>query len=94
MIMAKRASTWAVTVCLAGSKSSSAWDAPDASPTAKAPALAWKEASGKWESALELTNITDKWYLMSKGDAFANAGSVDGQPGRPREWALTVKRKF
>ncbi len=56
--------------------------------------LTWKESSGKWESSLELTNITDEWYLNSKGDAYANAGSVDGQPGRPREWALTVKRKF
>ena len=56
--------------------------------------LTWKESSGKWESSLELTNITDEWYLNSKGDAYANAGSVDGQPGRPREWALTVTRKF
>jgi iron complex outermembrane receptor protein len=56
--------------------------------------VTWKEASGKWESSLEVTNLTDKWYLLSKGDAYANAGSVDAQPARPREWALTVKRKF
>ncbi|MFM1887621.1 MAG: Colicin receptor precursor [Pseudomonadota bacterium] len=56
--------------------------------------LTWKQDEGKWEAALELTNITNEWYLLSKGDAFTGAGSVDGQPGRPREWGLTVKRKF
>ena len=56
--------------------------------------LSWKPSGGKWESAVEVTNITNRWYLVSKGDAFAGAGTVDGQPGRPREWALTVKRKF
>ena len=56
--------------------------------------LTWKATGGKWESALEVTNIGNKWYLLSKGDAYTGAGNVDGQPGRPREWALSVKRKF
>lgn len=56
--------------------------------------LTWKDGSNKWESSLELTNITDKWYLLSRTDQYSGAGHTDGQPGRPREWALTVKRKF
>ncbi len=58
--------------------------------------VTWRQATGKWESSLELTNINDKYYLQSRGDAFAGsgAGQTEGQPGRPREWALTVKRKF
>ena len=39
MVMAKRASTWAVTVCRAGSKSSSAWAAPAANPAARRAAM-------------------------------------------------------
>ena len=56
--------------------------------------MSWKPEGSKWEMAAELTNIMDKWYLVSKGDAYTGAGQVDGQPGRPREFALTVKRKF
>ena len=58
--------------------------------------LMWKQDGGKWESALELTNLTDKWYMVSRGDSYntAGAGTTDAQPGRPREFALTFKRKF
>lgn len=58
--------------------------------------ITWRQAGGKWESALELTNLTDKWYMVSRGDAYntPGAGTTDAQPGRPREFAITVKRKF
>ncbi|MET0292084.1 MAG: TonB-dependent receptor [Steroidobacteraceae bacterium] len=56
--------------------------------------VTWKDGDNKWESSLELTNLTDEWYLMSRADQYTGAGHTDGAPGRPREWALTVKRKF
>ncbi len=42
----------------------------------------------------EWTNITDEYYYLSRTDQFAAAGHSDGQPGRPREWAVTIKRRF
>jgi iron complex outermembrane receptor protein len=56
--------------------------------------VTWRAPDEKWEAALEATNLTDKYYFLSRTDQFAGAGHSDGQPGRPREWAVTVKRKF
>jgi iron complex outermembrane receptor protein len=56
--------------------------------------LVWKAASGTLEAALEGTNLSDKYYYVSRADQFLGAGHTDGQPGRPREWALTLKKKF
>jgi len=42
-----------------------------------------------------VTNLFDKYYFLSKFDLTgAGAGSISGMPGRPREWAVTVKKKF
>jgi iron complex outermembrane receptor protein len=56
--------------------------------------LMWRNGGGEWEGALEVTNITDKYYFLTRFDQFTLTGITDGQPGRPREWALTVKRRF
>ena len=56
--------------------------------------VTWKDGEDKWESSLELTNFTNEYYLLSRADQYTGAGHTDGVPGRPREWALTVKRKF
>ena len=56
--------------------------------------LVWRAASGGLEAALEGTNLSDKYYYVSRADQFVGAGHTDGQPGRPREWALTLKKKF
>jgi iron complex outermembrane receptor protein len=56
--------------------------------------LTWRNGEGDWESSLEVTNLTDKYYFLTRFDQFSLTGIADGQPGRPREWALTVKRKF
>lgn len=56
--------------------------------------LTWRNAEDTWETALEVTNLTDEYYFISRTDQFAAAGHTDGQPGRPREWAITLKRKF
>jgi iron complex outermembrane receptor protein len=56
--------------------------------------VTWRSGGGDWESAVEVTNLTDKYYYLTRFDQFTLTGITDGQPGRPREWALTVKRKF
>ncbi|MEO6078195.1 MAG: TonB-dependent receptor [Steroidobacteraceae bacterium] len=56
--------------------------------------LTWRNGEGDWEASLEATNITDKYYFVTRYDLFTSTGVTDGQPGRPREYALTVKRRF
>ena len=56
--------------------------------------LTWKDGKGSWEGALEVTNLTDKYYFLTRFDQFTTTGVTDGQPGRPREFAVTVKKKF
>jgi iron complex outermembrane receptor protein len=56
--------------------------------------LTWRNTDETWESALEVTNLSDKYYFLTRFDQFTLTGITDGQPGRPREWALTVKRNF
>ena len=55
----------------------------------------WRSASDQWEVALEATNLADKYYYLTKFDLWDNgAGYIHGQPSRPREYAMTVKRSF
>ena len=41
-----------------------------------------------------VTNITDKFYWYSISDGQNTFGVISGQPSRPREWAVSVKRNF
>ncbi len=52
--------------------------------------LTWRSADEDWSVALEATNLFDKFYFLNKFATFY----VNGQPGRPREVALTVRRNF
>jgi iron complex outermembrane recepter protein len=56
--------------------------------------LTWRNADKDLDISLEVTNLFDKYYFPSKFDLSGLAGSVLGNPGRPREWGLTVKKKF
>jgi iron complex outermembrane receptor protein len=56
--------------------------------------LTWRNSDETWESSVEVTNFTDQYYFLTRFDQFSLTGVTDGQPGRPREWALTVKRRF
>jgi len=48
-----------------------------------------------WEAALSVTNLLDKFYYLNKFEReLAPYFVVNGQPGRPREWAVSVKRRF
>jgi len=57
--------------------------------------LTWRNRKEDLDIALEVTNIFDKYYFVSKFDLTGvGAGSISGAPGRPREWAVTVKKVF
>jgi iron complex outermembrane receptor protein len=48
-----------------------------------------------WKVALEVQNLFDKYYFMSKSDVTVNSlGVVTGVPGLPRTWAVSVERRF
>ncbi len=45
--------------------------------------------------ALAVSNLSDEKYFLNSFDlAIFGQGSVEGQPGAPREWLLTVKKTF
>jgi iron complex outermembrane receptor protein len=57
--------------------------------------LTWESMSDVWEVALEATNLTDEYYYVTLFDLSTNAaGYIHGQPSRPREFAMSVKRNF
>ena len=56
--------------------------------------LTWRNSGEDLEASLEVTNIFDKYYFLTTVEIAAAAGVASAQPARPREWALTVKKKF
>ena len=57
--------------------------------------LTWANPGKDLEISAEVTNLFDKYYLLTLFDlTTAGAGIATGQPGRPREWAVSVKKKF
>ncbi|MBO9498979.1 MAG: TonB-dependent receptor [Novosphingobium sp.] len=57
--------------------------------------LTWMNEGGDLSVSLEGTNLTNKYYYVSLFDLRdAGAGLDKAQPGRPREWAVSVKKKF
>jgi iron complex outermembrane recepter protein len=57
--------------------------------------IVWSNADDDLDVALEATNLTDKYYFLSRLDQVVGGGRhTDGTPGRPREFAVTIKKKF
>jgi iron complex outermembrane recepter protein len=66
--------------------------------------LTYDSPDGEWRAALSGTNITDKFYWQQLGTEFAvnaatgaiGAPTVNrgGVPSRPREWALSLEKRF
>jgi len=52
--------------------------------------LTFRSEDDVWSVSLEGKNLFDKYYFLNKIASFY----VTGQPGRPREFALTVRRNF
>jgi iron complex outermembrane recepter protein len=55
----------------------------------------WASPDRTWTTALGISNLTDKQYLLNIFDLtpFGEA-TVEGQPGMPREWFVTFRRNF
>jgi len=56
--------------------------------------LTYENHDGNWEIALSATNLTDKEYIVSGYQTLASFGTANLIYGRPREWGLTVKKRF
>jgi len=56
--------------------------------------LTWRSEDARWEASLEATNLTDEYYYVTMFDLYDDAGFHGGQPGRPSEFAFTIKRYF
>ncbi|MEO0032784.1 MAG: hypothetical protein RIS94_2542 [Pseudomonadota bacterium] len=56
--------------------------------------LTWRNTARDLEISAEVTNLFDKYYFETVFDNTASAGYATQQPGRPREWALTVRKSF
>jgi len=55
--------------------------------------LTWRSPDQNWQASLEVTNLGDKYYLLTK-QVPSNAGYINGQPGMPRRYALTLRKTF
>jgi iron complex outermembrane recepter protein len=57
--------------------------------------ITWRNENKDLSIALEVTNITDKYYFLSRFNLLgAGAGFDKALPAAPREWALTVRKEF
>jgi len=56
--------------------------------------LTWDSASKKWQASLWGRNLTDKEYFYGKLSLITFFGREEGNPAPPREYGLTVQRKF
>ncbi|WEK45755.1 MAG: TonB-dependent receptor [Candidatus Andeanibacterium colombiense] len=57
--------------------------------------LTWQNEGGDLSVSLEGTNLTNKYYYLTLFDLRDSGAGLDkAQPGRPREWAVSVKKSF
>ncbi|WP_160745978.1 TonB-dependent receptor [Croceibacterium soli] len=56
--------------------------------------LTWLNEARDLQVSLEVTNLFDEYYFLTTVEIAAAAGVASAQPGRPREWALTLKKEF
>lgn len=58
--------------------------------------LTWRNAGGDLDISFEVTNLADNYYILNSFDltGAAPGNPITVQPGRPREWAITLKKAF
>jgi iron complex outermembrane receptor protein len=56
--------------------------------------VAYVPPGSEWEIAGEIRNLTNKLYYTDIFDNRGSTNSIQGSPGEPRTWAVTVKRNF
>ncbi|WP_137681352.1 TonB-dependent receptor [Aurantiacibacter suaedae] len=56
--------------------------------------ITFESGDGNWSLSGAVTNIFDKFYYTGKAENVGSFGVVTGNPGRPREWSVTLRRNF
>jgi iron complex outermembrane receptor protein len=57
--------------------------------------LTWNNADDDLSLSLAVTNLFDEYYLLTIFDqTIGGQGYATGQPGRPREWSITLTKHF
>lgn len=56
--------------------------------------LWWQSSAEDWELGLEIKNLTDKLYYLTKFDQFRSVGQIQAQPAMPRTWMMYATRRF
>jgi len=56
--------------------------------------LTYENLDGDWEVAVFGTNLADKRYIINGLQALASFGTAEAVYGRPREWGVSVKKRF
>jgi len=56
--------------------------------------VTWRNHRRDFEVSLEVTNLFDKYYYLTTSEISVTTGVANAQPGRPREWAVTLKKSF
>lgn len=57
--------------------------------------LMWSSADEMWDAAFEIANLSDEYYFQTLFDQFGSGGgTLAGQPGWPRTYAVTLRRSF
>lgn len=56
--------------------------------------LTWENEDKDLSISAEVTNLFDKYYLLTGFDRASGPGFTVAQPGRPREWAISIKKSF
>jgi iron complex outermembrane receptor protein len=55
----------------------------------------WASPERTWTTAVGISNLTDKEYLLNIFDLTPfGESTIEGQPGQPRTWYLTFRRNF
>lgn len=57
--------------------------------------LTWDAPTGGWQASFSVSNLTNEKYFLNLFDlSVYGQGSIEGQPGAPREWLFTVRKNF
>lgn len=56
--------------------------------------LTWRNPKRDLEASLEVTNLFNQYYYLTASEVSVTTGVANAQPGRPREWAITVRKSF
>lgn len=56
--------------------------------------LTYQTADANWQLSAAVTNLADKFYYVAASENIGNFGLANYVVGRPREWQLSIKRRF